>query len=92
MGDPPDLAVVRKNRASSGLIRYEGRNEKEDWPQVIRETIAASKPSFIVMMLGLNDRISIRDRVSAVTAPTGPGSKTPIRPQSRRRRCRRGRR
>jgi hypothetical protein len=76
LGDPPDLAVVRKNRASSGLIRYEGRNEKEDWPQVIRETIAASKPSFIVMMLGLNDRISIRDRVSAVTAPTGPGSKT----------------
>jgi hypothetical protein len=77
LGDPPDLSVVRKNRASSGLIRYEGRNEKEDWPGVIRETIAASKPNYIVMMLGLNDRISIRDRVSAVTTPTSPGAKTP---------------
>ena len=27
LGDPPDLAVVRKNRASSGLIRYDSRNE-----------------------------------------------------------------
>jgi uncharacterized protein len=75
LGDPPDVAVVRKNRASSGLIRYEGRNEREDWPQVIRETIAASKPNFIVMMVGLNDRISLRDRVSSVTTPTG--TKTP---------------
>ena len=27
LGDPPDLAVVRKNRATSGLIRYDSRNE-----------------------------------------------------------------
>ena len=53
LGDPPDLAVVRKNRASSGLIRYDSRNEREDWAQVIREAIAATKPKFIVMMVGL---------------------------------------
>jgi len=76
LGEPPDLAVVRKNRASSGLIRYDSRNEKEDWVQVVREAIAATKPKFIVMMVGLNDRVSIRDRVSSVTTPTGPGSKT----------------
>ena len=64
LGDTPDLAVVRKNRASSGLIRYDSRNENQDWAQVIREAIAANKPKFIVMMVGLNDRVAIRDRVS----------------------------
>ena len=54
LGDPPDLAVVRKNRATSGLIRYDSRNETQDWGQVIREAIAQTKPKFIVMMLGLN--------------------------------------
>src|SRR3954469_7198758 len=73
MGDPPDLAVVRKNRATSGLIRYDSRNETQDWGQVIREAIAQTKPKFIVMMVGLNDRVSIRDRVPT---PATPGSKT----------------
>ena len=67
--------MVRKNRASSGLIRYDSRNENQDWAQVIREAIAATKPKFIVMMVGLNDRVSIRDRVSVVTAPAGAGPK-----------------
>jgi len=80
LGDPPDLAVVRKNRASSGLIRYDSRNEREDWVQVIRETIAAAKPKFVVMMVGLNDRISIRDRVAQSTQPAGAAAKTPVPP------------
>jgi hypothetical protein len=76
LGDPPDLAVVRRNRASSGLIRYDIRNENQDWPQVIREAIAATKPKFIVMMVGLNDRVSIRERVPVAPAtPAAPGSK-----------------
>ena len=76
LGDPPDLAVVRKNRATSGLIRYDSRNETQDWGQVIREAIAQTKPKFIVMMVGLNDRVSIRDRVPTPAAPAAPGSKT----------------
>src|SRR4051794_10110270 len=77
LGDPPDLAVVRKNRATSGLIRYDSRNETQDWGQVIREAIAQTKPKFIVMMVGLNDRVSIRDRVpTAPASPAAPGSKT----------------
>ncbi len=77
LGDTPDLAVVRKNRASSGLIRYDSRNEREDWAQVIREAIAANKPKFIVMMLGLNDRTSIRDRVAPPTPAPAPKPPTP---------------
>jgi hypothetical protein len=87
LGDPPELAVVRRNRANSGLIRYEGRTEREDWAQAIREAIAATKPKFIVMMVGLNDRISIRDRVvsaAPVAAPVAPpaaaASKAPASP------------
>jgi len=77
LGDPPDLAVVRKNRATSGLIRYDSRNETQDWGQVIREAIAQTKPKFIVMMVGLNDRVSIRDRVpTAPASPAAPGAKT----------------
>src|SRR5262245_32164 len=62
LGDNPDIGVVRKNRASAGLIRYDSRNENLDWPQVIRETLAQSKPTFVVMMIGLNDRERLRDR------------------------------
>jgi hypothetical protein len=79
LGDSPDLAVVRRNRASSGLIRYDSRNETPDWPQVIREAIAATKPKFIVMMLGLNDRISARDRVQP-PAPATPAAVSPSNP------------
>ena len=71
LGDPPDLAVVRKNRASSGLIRYDSRNEREDWVQVIRETIAATKPKFVVMMVGLNDRA--RSAIAWRRDPAGGG-------------------
>src|SRR5438045_1068382 len=49
LGDAPDIAVIRKNRATAGLIRYDTRNENQDWPQVIRETFAQSKPNFVVM-------------------------------------------
>ncbi|MEA3025132.1 MAG: uncharacterized protein QOF91_417 [Alphaproteobacteria bacterium] len=82
LGDPPDLSVVRRNRASSGLIRYDGRNEREDWTQAIREAIAATKPKFIVMMIGLNDRVSIRDRVvqPAPPAPPAQAPKPPAQP------------
>ncbi len=80
LGDPPDLAVVRKNRASSGLVRYDSRNENQDWPQVIRESIAATKPKYIVMMVGLNDRVSVRDRVT--TPPVTPSGAKPGAPQA----------
>jgi len=68
LGDSPDLGVVRKHRASSGLIRYDSRNEAQDWAHVVREAIAEAKPKFVVMMLGLNDRQAIRERVQPARA------------------------
>ncbi len=58
--EKPEVGVVRKHRTNSGLIRYDARREIE-WPQVAREIIAAEKPKFIVMMIGNNDRQTIRE-------------------------------
>jgi hypothetical protein len=80
LGDTPDLAVVRKNRAVSGLIRYDSRNEVLDWAGVARETIAQTRPKFIVMMIGINDRQAIRDRAPAAAQPQSgktPAAATP---------------
>lgn len=59
--DQPDIGVVRKVRAYSGLIHYEPRNETLEWSQAVKEILAAEKPSAIVVMLGLNDRMSLRN-------------------------------
>ena len=69
---------MRKHRTGSGLIRYDPRRDIE-WAQVAREIIAAEKPKFIVMMIGLNDRQSIRER-----APAPRTARRPQAPASRR--------
>src|SRR5262249_58422521 len=68
--------VVRKHRTDSGLIRYDQRRDLE-WPQVAREIIAAEKPKFIVMMIGNNDRQTIREKAPpAVARPAAPKPNT----------------
>src|SRR5438552_2415382 len=73
LADTPEFGVLRKHRASSGLIRYDSRNEAQDWAQVARDLIAAEKPSHIVIMVGLHDRQSIRERVAPARGAT-PGA------------------
>lgn len=60
--DQPDIGVERKIRPSSGLARYDAKNETLDWPQAIKEALASDKPNAIVVMLGLNDRVPLRDK------------------------------
>src|SRR5262249_38317627 len=65
-----------KHRTDSGLIRYDQRRDLE-WPQVAREIIAAEKPKFIVMMIGNNDRQTIREKAPpAVARPAAPNPNT----------------
>jgi len=70
--DAPEMAVLRRHRTYSGLIRTENRNDSRgeypDWPQAAREMIAAQKPKFVLMMIGINDRRSIR-QTAPVPAP-----------------------
>ena len=69
--DDPEIAVVRKHRTESGLIRYDQRRDSE-WPQVAREIIAAEKPDLVVMMIGNNDRQSIREKAPPAAAANAP--------------------
>jgi lysophospholipase L1-like esterase len=73
--DDPEIAVVRKHRTDSGLIRYDQRRESE-WPQVAREIIAAEKPDLVIMMIGNNDRQSIREKAP----PAAPANALPEQP------------
>jgi hypothetical protein len=59
--DSPEVAIVRKNKALSGLIRYEAHGDK-DWPQIAREILTNEKANYVVMMLGLSDRQNIREK------------------------------
>ena len=76
LAETPEFGVIRKHRTTSGLLRYDPRNETQDWASVARELIATEKPNFIVMMLGLNDRQPIRERVAAPPPARGarPGA------------------
>jgi uncharacterized protein len=77
--DSPEIGILRRHRTSSGLIRIEVRNdargEYPDWPQAAREMIAAQKPKFVLMMIGVNDRRQIRE--TAQVAPAARGAKPP---------------
>jgi uncharacterized protein len=59
-------------------VRSDPRGDYPDWPQAAREMIASQKPKFVVMMIGLNDRRSIREVVQAARAkpaqPANPDS------------------
>ena len=64
--ESPEMGVIRKQRPNSGLIRQElrsdPRGEQPDWPKLVQDALAADKPDFVVMMIGLNDRRPIRER------------------------------
>jgi len=58
--DSPEIGVLRKSKAHSGLIRYEARSDL-DWWHVARDLISKDKVDYVVMMLGVEDRTSIRE-------------------------------
>src|SRR5215467_13071134 len=68
--DTPELGVLRRHRTNSGLIRTEVRSDPRgdypDWPQAARDLIAAQKPKFVLMMIGVNDRRPFRETGPAV--------------------------
>jgi uncharacterized protein len=71
--ETPEMAVVRKHRTTSGLIRYDTRRDVE-WPQIVKEVIAADKPKVLVMMIGTHDRQAIRERAPTPAPGRNAGS------------------
>ena len=63
--EQPEIGVERKIRATSGLVRYDAKNEALDWPQAAKDALSNEKPNAIVVMLGLNDRLPLREKAPA---------------------------
>jgi hypothetical protein len=73
--ETPEIGVIRKPRANRGLIKTEGR-DAYDVVAAVKEALASEKPDYIVMMIGLADRTSIRERPRPAT-PANPAAKQP---------------
>src|SRR3954465_9107715 len=65
LGDPsaeqPDIGVIRRHKTVSGLIRYQPKGEPADWAAASKGILATEKPDAIVVMLGLDDRVPLRE-------------------------------
>jgi hypothetical protein len=59
--EQPDMGVIRKHKTVSGLIKYQPRGEPADWAAAARGILANEKPDAIVVMLGIHDRVAIRE-------------------------------
>jgi uncharacterized protein len=78
--DSPEIRIARKNKLSSGLLRYDVKGDL-DWWHVARDTLAQEKADYVVMMLGLSDRQEIREKDIAKEAETS--TKDPNKEQSK---------
>jgi len=87
--EQPDMGVIRKHKTVSGLIRYQPKGDPADWAAAAKGILATEKPDAIVVMLGLNDRVSIHepavekktdakdDKKDARAKPAKPGETKP---------------
>ena len=72
--EQPDMGVIRRHKTVSGLIRYQPKGDPADWPAAARTILSAEKPDAIVVMLGLNDRVAMREP-AAEKSEGKPGDK-----------------
>jgi uncharacterized protein len=61
LSETPEIGVIRKVHSFSGLLPSESR-DAYDWPVRAREVLAAENPDLVVIMIGLADRRTIRER------------------------------
>jgi len=72
--EQPDMGVIRRHKTVSGLIQYQPKGEPADWAAAARSILATEKPDIIVVMLGLNDRMAMREP-AAEKSDGKPGDK-----------------
>jgi uncharacterized protein len=61
--DQPEMGVLRRHKTVSGLIKYQPKGDPADWAAAAKGILATEKPDAIVVMLGLNDRVAMREPV-----------------------------
>jgi len=59
--EQPDMGVIRRHRTVSGLIKYQPKGDPADWAAAAKGILATEKADAIVIMLGLNDRVAMRE-------------------------------
>jgi hypothetical protein len=59
--EQPDIGVTRKHKTVSGLLSYLPKGDPADWTAAAKSILATENPEAIVVMLGLNDRVAIRE-------------------------------
>lgn len=75
LSETPDLGVIRKHKTVSGLLKYQPKGDPADWAAAAKGILATEKPDVIVVMLGLHDRIPIREPVVEKKTDAKPGEK-----------------
>jgi hypothetical protein len=73
--DRPDIGVVRKHKTVSGLIRYQPKGDPADWAAAAKGILATEKPDAIVVMLGLSDRVAMREPAGEKSDGKSPDKK-----------------
>jgi len=73
LADTPETGVERKIRPTAGLVRYEPRNDTLEWSQAVKDILGNEKPSAIVVMLGIDDRLPLHDRTPSRAAAQRSG-------------------
>ena len=86
--ETPEIGIERKIKPDLGLARDDARVDAPEWSKTISDLLTTEKPNAIVLMLGINDRLPLRDRVPTTRATTAlPDSDHPasaaveVRPQ-----------
>ena len=79
LSDTPELGVIRRHKTVSGLIKYQPKGEPSDWASAAKGILASEKPDVIVVMLGLNDRVPIREPEKAADKGDKKGGKKDAR-------------
>jgi hypothetical protein len=59
--EQPEMGVIRKHKTVSGLIKYQPKGDPADWAAAAKGILATEKVDAIVVMLGLDDRVAIRE-------------------------------
>src|SRR5229473_438957 len=59
--EQPDMGVIRRHKTVSGLIKYQPKGDPADWAAAAKGILATEKADAIVVMLGLDDRVAIRE-------------------------------
>ena len=59
--DEPEVGIDRQTKYNSGLLRYDTKGDL-DWWHVARDILTKQKANYVVMMIGLSDRETIRER------------------------------